>query len=79
VKIRKTQRSFSLPSPVLSTAILSYYLLIRTGFVDEKIESEGVIEEDKQPEEIRQEPYELNEKFEWSTIDIENGEQVGFI
>ncbi|KAJ3409726.1 hypothetical protein HDV05_004283 [Chytridiales sp. JEL 0842] len=43
---------------------------------DELIESEGVIEEDKPRSEVRQEPYELNEKFEWSMVDIEDDAQI---
>jgi hypothetical protein len=43
---------------------------------DEVIIQDGVIEADKQPSEIRQEPYPLQDQFEWSILDINQDAQV---
>jgi glycylpeptide N-tetradecanoyltransferase len=43
---------------------------------DEKIEHEGPIDNTKTPEDVPQKPQELPPDFEWSTIDITNGDQV---
>lgn len=37
---------------------------------------EGVIEPNKPPSEVRQEPYPLPKDFEWVTIDIDDPKQV---
>lgn len=43
----------------------------------QSVEAEGPIEQDKTPDQIRQEPLPLSAGFEWCTVDLNNEEQVG--
>ena len=49
---------------------------IEIQFVDEKIECNEPIEEDKPLDEVRQDAYSLPKEFQWDTLDLDNAAVV---
>jgi glycylpeptide N-tetradecanoyltransferase len=44
--------------------------------INERVEGKGVIEPDKQPDQVRQNAYDLPKDFEWDTLDINQEDQL---
>ncbi|KAL5039487.1 glycylpeptide N-tetradecanoyltransferase [Batrachochytrium dendrobatidis] len=43
---------------------------------DEEVSTDGVIEPNKQPEEIQQDPYPLHKEFEWTLLNFEDEQEI---